>query len=83
MNCRPACGACCIAPSITSPIPGMPLGKPAGVPCVQLLPDNRCAIFGQPERPTFCAGLRPSPEMCGPDREYALRWLAELEQQTR
>ena len=28
--CRPGCGACCIAPSITSPIPGMPDGKPVG-----------------------------------------------------
>jgi len=83
MNCRPDCGACCIAPSITSPIPGMPHGKPAGVPCVQLLPDNRCAIFGQPERPAFCGGLQPSAEMCGPDREYAIRWLVDLEQQTR
>jgi hypothetical protein len=27
--CRPGCGACCIAPSITSPIPGMPDGKPS------------------------------------------------------
>ena len=34
--CRTGCGACCIAPSISSPIPGMPDGKPAGVPCVQL-----------------------------------------------
>ena len=41
--CRPGCGACCIAPSITSAIPGMPLGKPAGVRCVQLDDDNRCA----------------------------------------
>ena len=31
MNCRPHCGACCIALSISSPIPGMPAGKPAGV----------------------------------------------------
>ena len=31
MDCRRNCGACCIAPSITSPIPGMPQGKPAGV----------------------------------------------------
>jgi Fe-S-cluster containining protein len=31
MNCRLGCGACCIAPSISSPIPGMPQGKPAGV----------------------------------------------------
>ncbi|NQW84617.1 MAG: YkgJ family cysteine cluster protein [Alcaligenaceae bacterium] len=83
MNCRPDCGACCIAPSITSPIPGMPLGKPAGVRCVQLLPDNRCAIFGQPERPAFCGGLQPSAEMCGPDRESAIRWLTDLERQTR
>jgi Fe-S-cluster containining protein len=82
MNCRPDCGACCIAPSITSPIPGMPQGKPAGVRCVQLLPNNRCAIFGQSERPVFCGGLQPSLEMCGPDREYALRWLVDLEQQT-
>ncbi|WP_429347626.1 hypothetical protein [Paraburkholderia sp. Clong3] len=27
--CRPDCGACCIAPSISSPIPGMPNGKPS------------------------------------------------------
>ncbi|MDR8085529.1 YkgJ family cysteine cluster protein, partial [Acinetobacter baumannii] len=27
-QCRPHCGACCTAPSITSPIPGMPNGKP-------------------------------------------------------
>ena len=79
MNCRPNCGACCIAPSITSPIPGMPLGKPAGVRCVQLDADNRCRIFGRPERPAFCAGLRPSQEMCGGSREEAVRWLSALE----
>ena len=83
MHCRPDCGACCIAPSITSAIPGMPQGKPAGVRCVQLLPDNRCAIFGQPERPAFCGGLQPSSEMCGSERQHALRWLAELEIQTQ
>ena len=37
MKCRPGNGACCIAPSISSPIPGMPNDKPAGVPCIQLL----------------------------------------------
>ncbi|HNF77692.1 MAG TPA: YkgJ family cysteine cluster protein, partial [Thauera aminoaromatica] len=26
MDCRPGCAACCIAPSISSPIPGMPHG---------------------------------------------------------
>ena len=82
MECRPNCGACCIAPSITSPIPGMPHGKPAGIPCVQLLPDMRCAIFGKPERPAVCVGLRPTEEMCCSDREEALGYLAALESQT-
>ncbi len=83
MKCRSGCGACCIAPSITSPLPGMPNGKPAGVRCVQLADDNRCAIFGQPERPVFCTGLRPSTEMCGESREQALAWLTRLEMATR
>ena len=82
MNCRSECGACCIAPSITSPLPGMPQGKPAGVPCVQLLPDMRCAVFGKPERPAFCGGLQPSAEMCGSNREAALLWLTQLDQAT-
>ncbi|WP_233472762.1 YkgJ family cysteine cluster protein [Cupriavidus respiraculi] len=79
VSCRPGCGACCIAPSIASPLPGMPGGKPAGVPCAQLLPDMRCAVFGRPERPAFCASLRPSAEMCGESRGAALLWLAQLE----
>lgn len=83
MECRAACGACCIAPSITSPIPGMPHGKPAGVPCVQLLPDLRCALFGRPERPAFCSSLRPSQEMCGDSRDEALAYLGRLERETR
>jgi uncharacterized protein len=50
----------------------MPNGKPAGVRCVQLADDNRCLIFGKPERPGFCGGLQPSPDM----------WLGELERAT-
>jgi len=83
MDCRPLCGACCIAPSITSPIPGMPHGKPAGVRCVQLGDDLRCAVFGQPERPACCSGLQASVEMCGTDRAYALQWIARLDEATR
>lgn len=83
MNCRPLCGACCIAPSISSPIPGMPRGKPAGVRCVQLGDDERCMIFGQPERPAVCASLQPDAAMCGDKREEAMRWLGWLEQQTQ
>ena len=79
MNCRPDCGACCIAPSISSPIPGMPQGKPAGVRCIQLTADLRCAIFGHPERPPVCGSLQPSEEMCGDSREQAMRWLGGTE----
>ena len=82
MDCRNECGACCIAPSITSPIPGMPQGKPAGVKCVQLMEDFRCAIFGRPERPAFCVSLRPTQEMCGNSRDEALFYLTALEKKT-
>ncbi len=83
MDCRPDCGACCIAPSIASPIPGMPHGKPAGIPCVQLDDDLRCRLFGLPERPAFCASLRPELEMCGTSRDEAMTMLALLEIATR
>lgn len=79
MECRIGCGACCIAPSISSPIPGMPHGKPAGVRCAQLTSDNRCMLFGRPERPAVCVSLRPNPEMCGATAEEALRTIALLE----
>lgn len=82
MSCRAGCGACCIAPSISSPIPGMPNGKPAGVRCVQLDDDYRCALFGKPERPDVCRHLRPSPSMCGTDRRDALAILGALEHAT-
>ncbi|WP_226801474.1 YkgJ family cysteine cluster protein [Alkalilimnicola sp. S0819] len=82
-HCRPGCGACCIAVSISSPMPGHPRGKPAGVPCVQLDDHYRCRLFGQPERPVVCGALQPEPAMCGEDREQALAYLARLEQLTR
>ena len=83
MDCRVGCGACCIALSISSPIPGMPGGKPAGVRCVQLTDDNRCRLFGLPERPAVCVSLRPSEEMCGQSAEEALAYLNMLEMATR
>ncbi len=83
MECRPRCAACCIAPSISSPIPGMPRGKPAGVPCVQLDAALGCRLFGRPERPAVCASLQPSPAMCGRDRAQALAVLTRMERATR
>ena len=82
MDCRIGCAACCIAPSISSPIPGMPAGKPAGVRCIQLTEDHKCKLFGNPARPLVCCSLRPSPEMCGSSAEEAFHYLEELEKAT-
>ena len=61
----------------------MPHGKPAGMPCVQLDDEYRCRLFGKPERPAFCASLRPTIEMCGTSREDAVQSLSSLEAMTR
>ena len=82
MDCRIGCGACCIAPSISSPIPGMPHGKPAGMRCIQLTEDNKCKLFGRPERPKVCGSLRPSKELCGNTDEDAFSYLSHLESAT-
>lgn len=82
-HCRSQCGACCIALSISTPFPGMPEGKEAGVPCIHLDAEQRCLIYSHPERPACCAGLKASREMCGTGREEALAYLAWLERETR
>ncbi|WP_291014331.1 YkgJ family cysteine cluster protein [Hydrogenophaga sp.] len=83
MQCRTGCAACCIAPSISSAVPGLPHGKPAGVPCPHLDEGLRCRLFGLPERPAVCASLMPSAEMCGEDRAHALLFLKLLEAATQ
>lgn len=82
MECRVGCAACCIAPSISSPIPGMPAGKKAGERCVQLDEIGRCRLFGLPERPAVCLGFRADVEVCGGSAEEAIRLLGWLEQAT-
>lgn len=83
MDCRPGCAACCIAPSISSALPGLPHGKPAGLPCPHLDEALRCRLFGQPERPAVCASLKPASEMCGSERSHAMHWLQQLESATQ
>jgi len=61
----------------------MPGGKPAGGRCVQLTDDNRCRLFGLPERPAVCVRLRPSEVMCGASAEDALAHLVQLELATQ
>lgn len=83
MRCREGCGACCIAPSINEPIPGMPQGKPAGVRCIHLTENLKCALFQRPERPVFCDRFTPEPDVCGASRAQALDRLAWLESATK
>lgn len=82
MECRPGCAACCIAPSISSPLPGHPGGKPADLPCPHLDELLRCALFGRPERPRVCSTLPPNVEMCSQDKMHALTFLSRLEHLT-
>tara|TARA_Y100001949_G_C15982122_1_gene328865 strand:- start:333 stop:617 length:285 start_codon:yes stop_codon:yes gene_type:complete len=82
MECRLGCGACCIAPSISSAIPGMPDGKPAGERCIQLTQDNLCKLFGLPERPRVCLVFKADIDVCGASNDAAMRNLIELQQLT-
>ncbi|WP_455200305.1 YkgJ family cysteine cluster protein [Kaarinaea lacus] len=82
MECRVGCGACCIAPSITSSIPGMPNGKPAGVRCTQLSDENQCLLFDSPDRPAVCIGFNASKDICGENFEEAMQHLLVLEKVT-
>ncbi|MCK5894334.1 MAG: YkgJ family cysteine cluster protein [Endozoicomonadaceae bacterium] len=82
MICRIGCAACCIAPSISTAIPGMPEGKPAGVRCVQLNEQNACLLFGKPERPHVCNQFTAEASVCGKSDETAMTTLISLEELT-
>jgi len=82
MECRLGCAACCIAPSISSFIPGMPKGKKAGERCVQLDEKDLCLLFGKPERPKVCGAFQAELEICGDTREQAMDNLIYLESVT-
>lgn len=78
MECRSGCGVCCIHISISSPIPGMPDGKAAGVRCIQLTDDLKCAVFNHPSRPDVCIGFKADKLFCGNSAEEAIivaEWL--------
>ncbi|NLB41422.1 MAG: YkgJ family cysteine cluster protein [Clostridiales bacterium] len=83
MKCRVGCGACCVAPSISSYIPGMPNGKLAGVRCIQLDKNNYCKLFEQSERPAICNHFQASVEMCGQTAQEAYNYLKVLEEATK
>ena len=82
MDCRSNCGACCIAISISSPIPGMPDGKPAGVRCLHLNDAMRCDLFGKSERPAICSSFPPNLDTFGASRFEAFALIAQMEKAT-
>lgn len=82
MECRTNCGACCIAPSITSSIPDMPNGKAAGTKCVHLLENMNCALFHSAKRPKVCFDFKPDIETCGSNRDEAILLLTIMENST-
>ena len=79
MLCRVGCGACCIAPSISSPLPGLPDGKPAGMRCPHLDEAHACLLWGDSARPLVCSTFKPEPFVCGSNALEALALLDILE----
>ena len=82
MQCRIGCGACCIAPSISSALPFHPFGKPAAVRCLHLGNENKCSIFLQPSRPLVCSDFHATEDACGSTKEEAMAILSEWEMLT-
>jgi len=80
--CRKGCGACCIAPSISTSLPGMPNGKRAGVRCPHLTEENACSLYGRSERPKVCQSYRATEELCGATAEEAFERITRLEGMT-
>jgi uncharacterized protein len=78
MECRKGCAACCIALSISSPIPGLPDGKPAGIRCIHLLDNYKCAIYSSIEKPKVCDDFKAEPQFCGENSEEAMNILSSL-----
>jgi len=56
----------------------MPGGKEAGVMCINLMDDYRCAVYNDPGYPKVCEGFNAEKEFCGNDREEAMKILFSL-----
>ncbi|HBS86374.1 MAG: hypothetical protein A2W91_19360 [Bacteroidetes bacterium GWF2_38_335] len=76
MECRQGCAACCIYLSISSPIPGMPDGKPSGTKCIHLDQDLRCSIYET--RPKVCRDFTAELLFCGKNADEAKSIMIEL-----
>jgi hypothetical protein len=56
----------------------MSAGKPAGVKCVHLMDDYKCAIYTNPEKPKVCTDFKAETEFCGSTQEEAMKILFSL-----
>jgi hypothetical protein len=81
-QCRKGCAACCIVISISSPLPGMPNGKPAGVPCIHLDEKYCCKLHNEVNYPEVCRNFAFDPEFCGASNSEAFERLSKLEMLT-
>ncbi len=81
MDCH-QCGACCTEISMSSPIPGHPDGKPAGVRCKNLTLSNKCGLFGYSDRPAVCKSFQAEISICGKDRYEAVQGIRWYEKRT-
>lgn len=82
MECRPGCGACCVAISISGPLPGLPEGKPAGMRCPHLDPTGLCRLHETPDYPAVCRAFQATVEFCGYNREEAFALISTFERET-
>lgn len=71
-------GVCCVTLSISSTLPEMPLGKPAGIKCIHLSDDYRCYIYFSTDKPKVCTNFNPEPEFCGTGKDEALKIFYSL-----
>lgn len=80
MECR-CCGTCCVEISISSPLPGMSKGKPAGERCVNLNNNCRCKVHS--DKPNVCKNFKPTKEFCGNNKREAIYNIRRIERETK
>jgi Fe-S-cluster containining protein len=53
-------------------------GKPAGVRCIHLMSDYRCAIYDDRDKPKVCDDFKAELEFCGESQAEAMKILGSL-----
>lgn len=56
----------------------MPGGKEAGVRCIHLTEDYKCAIYTSSLKPKVCGDFKAEEAFCGTTREEAMKILLSL-----